>query len=254
MMNVFKCSVALVAAGLLAVTAQAGPVQVIDDRSFFDNIPHTLIDFSTRGNGTAWPPLTPGQTFGFSEAEYTSSGVRISTASNSPFVPRVARSPDSGAIPVALEQAGSAPFYISEFAADGYLRFDFEEPIQAFGIAVLRTAGSNVGPVLLEAIDMNGAMLGMIPFEGDLVDGVVNGTPFGGTFDIEYGFLGIQSPGISIATVFLYDDSARYDDLHFSIIPEPATWLGIALFAVLCASRRPVLRGQAVRRRANQFA
>jgi len=237
MMNVFKCSVAMVAAGLLAVTAQAGPVQIIDDRSFFDNIPHTQIDFDTRRDRLPWPDPSMGDLFAFPPNEYFGLGLEISSSN----LVLATRSPMTGPIPAALAAAGSLPFSILTLSTEpGYLRFDFENPIRSFGITTLNVLGVSTGPVYLEVFDANGELLSTVYFEGSLIDGIVLGEPFGANVDVAYGFIGLAMDR-PFTSVVIHESNARFDDLHFSVVPEPATWLGLGLIAAFCASRRPLL-------------
>lgn len=248
-MNVFKCSVALVAAGLLAVTAQAGPVQVIDDRSFFNNIPHTLIDFETRGDGSAWG-VPPGNIIRVAPDEYAPLGARI-TQSIGPVHYTIARTFDTGVGRELLEVAGSFPHYLVDFAIDGFVRIEFTTNVNAFGLATIRGLAATSGPVFLNAFDTDGLLLDAVAFDTPFVDGVMMGAdPFSSDDDFEYGFFGVYSPGSAIGSILILEDESSFDDLRFGVVPEPATWLGITLIAFLCGSRKPVCGSQAQRRHA----
>ena len=62
MRTIAKRIVTVVAGLVVAIftsPVQAGPIQVIDDRSFFDNFQHTLIDFETRFKRGALPEDIP---------------------------------------------------------------------------------------------------------------------------------------------------------------------------------------------------
>jgi hypothetical protein len=113
--------------------------------------------------------------------------------------------------------------------------------VNAFGLATIRGLAATSGPVLLNAFDTNGLLIDAVAFDTPFVDGVIMGAdPFSSDDDFEYGFFGVYSPESTIGSILIHEDQASFDDLHFGVVPEPATWLGLALFAAYCARRRPV--------------
>lgn len=241
------CFAALVAAGLLAVAAQAGPVQVIDDRSFFDKIPHTLIDFETRGDGTSFAFSGPGDFTTIHPNEYAPQGVMISATAppGTLLSPAVSLSPDAEPNRTWFESSASSPNFLIHLARNGEMRLDFPTHVRALGISALSIAAPNSGPVSLLAFDTNDQLIGEVLLGGNLIDGVVLGSSHNLPFDYEIGFFGIHSPSRPIAYALIHEDLASFDGLHFSVVPEPATWVGLALFAAYCARRRPLPHFQA---------
>ncbi len=222
-----------------AGAAQAGAVQVISDRAQFVG-DFTVIDFETRGDGTPIV-LDPGNVFHLNPAEYASAGVTIDS-SGLGFPPFVGTSASSAFSHAAHQLAGSSPNFLGHISLDNAFRLDFVVPVNAIGLATITNV--NAGPVLLSAFDNAGRSIGIVAFDGHLVDGIVDGDVFGSEDDLAYGFFGLYSPDSLIYSVTVYKDRAGFDDLHFGIIPEPGALLTLALLTVAgWSARRGARRG-----------
>jgi len=199
-------------------------VQVIDDRSFFDNIPHTLIDFETRGDGSAWG-VPPGNIIRVAPDEYAPLGARI-TQSIGPVHYTIARTFDTGVGRDLLEVAGSVSHYLVDFAIDGFVRIEFTTNVNAFGLATIRSLASDSGPIIKDVFDTQGALVDTASFLPSLVDGIILGMdPTSSNDDYEHGFFGVYSPEFMIGSILIREDRALFDDLHFAVVPEPCSAL-----------------------------
>lgn len=224
--------------GALALSgaAQAGPVQVISDRSQFVG-DFTVIDFETRGDGTPFQFLPGGFAF-LPSNEYSALGLTIEPSGIGlpPIVPTSVGSPFfNTAHPI----AGSPPNYLSDGSRNDFIRFVFTTPINAIGIAVFNNA--DAGPVFLEVYDTKDRFIDFVYFGGDLIDGIVPGADFGDGPDLAYGFFGLYSSDAMIGSAILREDLTAFDDLHFGVIPFPATVsLLVPVLAFLwCRPTRP---------------
>ncbi|MGD2108971.1 MAG: PEP-CTERM sorting domain-containing protein [Phycisphaerae bacterium] len=218
-------------ATLLAV---AGPAfaEVINDRSQFVG-DFTVIDFETRGDGT---PLVLGQ----SEAipihadEYSPQGITLTSTNLI-----IANDGDKNA-DEALAIVGSPENILADAAFPGFVRIDFDAPVNGVGIAVLNFTtpdGSKGGPVIFSAYNTLDDLIETVEFEGDLVDGVIQSAdpPF---FLTSYGFMGVFSPDDPIAYAIITEALTDLDDLHFGMIPEPASLVLLGTGLVWMVRRR----------------
>jgi hypothetical protein len=125
--------------------------------------------------------------------------------------------------------AGSRYLRVDPFTGNSGVRFNFADPIDAFGayITGLGTASGN-----LTAQFTDGSLV-VLPIAGDDDGGVQ--------------FFGFTNAGASISSVFLRfqgaaSDIFSVDDLRYVTVPEPSTWLlaglGIACPAAIRLRRR----------------
>jgi len=220
-----------------------GGFGVIDDRSFFEGIEHTFLDFETKGDGSPVDvPLLGSQSF--NDNEYAGYGVN--------FTPGVGwlNFPLSPLRPISqsLDAVGSAPTAIGG-GGDPW-GFSFTVPVHAVGIGIVQ--GGWAGPPIekqhqtkMTAFDSEGNVLGEVLFWGDLVDGGFGGPFLGGDFGDEFvanpfGFLGIFSPDTPIARVEFsnFVSFTIQDDLFFSALPAPGPGAALALTALGMGLRR----------------
>lgn len=204
---------------LLVGTMSSASAQVIADRSFFDTLPSTLIDFETRVDGTP-VVLRPGDSETLPAREYSSQGVTFNM--DIEWVNDALLEFD------AAQAIGGSPDIGIPAAADDFTMF-FDAPVRAFGFWVVNNRTVATDP-RFEAFDASGASLGVAVFNGDLVDGVIGGIA-------EYGFMGIASPGAPIASVRITKDATMFDDLIYTTVPAPASTTAIIL-GVLSGIRR----------------
>jgi len=220
-----------------------GGFGVIDDRSFFDGIPRTFLDFETRDDGSSLDlPLLGGELF--SDTEYNNLGVNFQSNDSNSFGMGWNNIPLSPLRPFSqsLDAVGSAPIAIS---GGNNWTMTFTAPVHAVGIGVVQSGWA--GPPIekqhqtkMTAFDSEGNVLGEVFFWGDLVDGGFGGPFLGGDFGDEFvanpfGFLGIFSPDTPIATVQLTHSVGTgviFDDLHFSALPAPGPGAALALTAL----------------------
>lgn len=205
-------------AGMLVVTTQAGPIQVIDDRSFFENIPHTLIDFESRMNGTPII-LNEGQVLHVLPGEYRPLGVAFEGSAD-PGVLRIGNAA-SAHFDVAQEIIGSLDNSVAHPGRQGWFDILFVDSVFAFGISIINR--SDGFPVELLAFDSDDQLLSTTSFTGSLIDGAVDGSLFGNAFSQQYGFAGAYDASGRIQRVRVMEDLTGLDDLHFAVVPEPLT-------------------------------
>ncbi len=122
--------------------------------------------------------------------------------------------------------AGSRYLRINPFSGNAGVRFNFADPIHAFGayITGLGTANGN-----LTAQFTDGALV-VLPIAGEDDGGVQ--------------FFGFTNAGASISSVFLRfqggaSDVFSVDDLRYVTVPEPSTWLLVGLGFACPAALRP---------------
>jgi len=223
---------------------------VIDDRSFFDGLEHTFLDFETRGDGTPLAPLIPpNDSAGMPSDEYAGSGILF----DGPFVswgrvppPEPILFPE-GNRSDALEAAGSLSLYFGGGSQTESFSILFTEPVRAVGMAIIQQGFRGGAPSIhrtsiISAYGQDGALLGELRFWGDLIDGGTGGVLAGGIFgdefqQFQYGFVGFASE-TPIARLELDEIGAVFDDLHFSAVPAPGAGAAFALLGLGALARR----------------
>ncbi|MBI4717717.1 MAG: hypothetical protein HY763_07940 [Planctomycetes bacterium] len=226
---------ALLAVATVALNpfADAAPIVVLDDKSDFAEFPHTVIDFETWGDGQ---PLQLGERefVNVPPEWYAESGITITARvpSEGPWI-RNARG--SAAFDAAHAFGGSPPNVLFTAPLVGFetgiLRFDFLQPINAFGLFVInRTDGTSA---TLELFDETDALLGSVRLDAALRDGISLGSPYGTAYDWEYGFIGGYSRDRMIAYAMLREEFTQVDDLYLAVIAEPVTIVLTAISVVM---------------------
>jgi len=237
----------------LSASGAFGAFGVIDDRSFFDRIDHTFLDFETRDDGSPLDlPFLGGELF--SPTEYNNFGVNFKSNDShasgiawSNFPPPTFGGPVNaeGTIGDSLDAVGSWPTAIGG-GKDWTVTFSV--PVHAIGISVVQ--GVWAGPPIekqhqtkMTAFDREGNVLGEVFFWGDLVDGGFGGIWKDGAFGDQFlknpfGFLGVFSPDTPIARVRFTTPGAIFDDLHFSALPAPGPGATLALTTLGAGVRR----------------
>jgi hypothetical protein len=208
---------ALVASAAMAA-APAAAQTLIDDSSFFDPLPHTLLDMETDGNGVP-VILNNGGSRVMGPSEYERQGVL--------FNPTISWVNDqSMEFDQALAIGGSLE---NGFASGNDDMFDiiFTGEVHAFGAWVVNNRNLLPRPTFT-AYDAAGNIIETVVFEGRFVDGNISFA--------EYGFMGVASER-AIARVSVVKEAAMFDDLRFSIIPAPGAGALLAL-GLLAARRR----------------
>jgi len=232
---------------------------VIDDRSFFDGIETTFLDFETKGDGSPVDLPFLGREL-FRDTEYNNFGVDFESRDPNSFGMKWIDTPPpsadtilGGGIGDSLDAVGSWPTAIGG-GRDWTMTFSV--PVHAVGIGVVQGnwgTPSNFDPpeeelqTRMRAFDAHGRLLGEVFFWDDLVDGGFGGAFAGGFFGEEFqknpfGFLGIFSPDSPIASVqFTHSASIAgviFDDLFFSALPAPGAGAALVLTALGAGLRR----------------
>ena len=236
------------AAVALTICTDASGAFVINDRSFVDAINHAVLDFESRGDGTALN-LFPGQSVLIPSDEYASAVIRFKT----PFAWGHIGAPPSdnpdftGGASEAVDAAGSWPTIIGG-AGDAWT-IEFTKPTLAFGAAVVQlgfadsSAPSEDVTTTIDAFSASGELLGSVTLWIDTVDGGFGGPYAGGRYgdewsEFSYGFVGLAADEpiarIELRNVF----NSILDDFHISEVPSPGTTSAFALLSVSVLARR----------------
>jgi len=209
----------LTAAALMTIAATAPAQTPIYESSFFDALPHTLLDMETDGSG-APVTLINGASREMGPSEYQRFGVL--------FNPTISWVNDqSMEFDQALAIGGSLE---NGFAAGNDDMFDiiFTGEVHAFGAWVVSNRNLLPRPTFT-AYDAAGNIIDEVVFDGRFVDGNISFA--------EYGFMGIAST-TPIAKVSVVKEAAMFDDLRYSIVPAPSAAALIALGLVAARRRR----------------
>lgn len=213
---------ALRALSAVAVTAMAGSALAapITDRSFFDDLSPTVIDFETDGSG-AGMNLIQGQIQTLPANEYSSLGVR--------FNQNIAWVNDGNAQFDAAQILAATPVVSIPSSQFNSFSVLFDVPVEAFGMFVANNrAADQVGPSFT-AYDADGMVIETVTWGNEFIEG--------GFSLVDYGFMGISSPGVLIARVEISKQAAILDDLTFAVIPAPGA-MGVLAGAGLIGARR----------------
>ena len=194
------------------------------DIDLFNSIPHTLIDFETRGDGTP-VGLPQGQTDTFDHDEYISFGVRFGG-----FRPRWAN-PSAPEVDAAQTIGGSGEIFLSLNASLA------SPPVMVFPDRI-RSVGFFF--VLDNTIIRPTPMTVLVSLSGEIVEQVLIDESFvTGTIGfIDYGWVTITRPEDFSAITFLHNEGVIFDDLRFSNIPSPGAAPVLILAVVPVALRR----------------
>jgi len=240
----------LLAAGALACATAAPGAFVIDDRSFFNGLEHTFVDFETDGDGADLE-------LGFLEArrqrmdEYASLGFvyddRGVAWTDTPPPTADAGIPPEGGIGDAHQAMGSLQVAIGGTTIAGWA-IHFTTPVHAIGIGLAQKrfpASNEPNPLItstIRAFNAGGDELGVVRFWGDLIDG-----QFGFVWaeldgeewrSFTYGFMGLATSEPIARLEFEHVQNSIFDDLHFSAIPAPGAGAAFALLGLGALVRR----------------
>jgi len=231
-----------------AVGRAASGAFVIDDRSFFDGLEHTFIDFESDGDGNDLP-------LGFGGAlqrqdEYASRGFvydeRQVGWTETPVPGADLGLPPEGNLGDAHQAMGSRRVAIGGTGAGWSITFT--EPVRAFGLGIVqvRFPFGEPDPILtstIRAFNADGEEISVVRFWDDLIDGQFGSvwTEFEGELlrNHLYGFMGLATSE-PIARLEFTDTTWRsiFDDLHFSAIPAPGAGAAFALLGLGALTRR----------------
>jgi hypothetical protein len=112
-------------------------------------------------------------------------------------------------------------------------------PTRAFGFWVINNPAVEDEPypyLTLEAYGANG-LIEEVTFEGNAIDGVIDGSVGYSFGSAEYGFLGIASDQF-ITSIHVTTGATMLDNFTYSPIPEPATFLILGLGCIVLLRKR----------------
>jgi hypothetical protein len=205
------------------ITALAAPIHaaIIDDASFFDDIPHTFVDFETRADGSPLP-LTSGQFAFVPLIEYVPLGFGafgMDMAWEWSADPDVQQALTEGATPTKLLR-------MFPFEPHGSLGLGFIPEQHSIGMFITRDQRFAIEPLTITARTFDGSLIDSVTIVGDLVDGVAG--------NIEYSYVGFNSAFGITAITFSAENffAIGIDDLRFSQAPGPSAFISIVLFAL----------------------
>lgn len=210
----------LIAVVALSFSSRPALALVILDPNFFSDKTHIVITFETDGMGNKLQ-IAEGQTKSMPANEYAHYGFT--------FEPDISWINEAD---LAFDEAqvigGSPKIGITPGDEDDFI-INMSFPARAFGFWVINNTNQadELYPYLtLEAYGADG-LIEAVTFEGDAIDGVIDGSA-------EYGFLGIASEKF-ITSIHITKGDAMLDNFTYSPIPEPATviLLGLGLLALL---------------------
>ena len=230
----FRGACVLCALGVVALAPTHALSAPIFNRSAFDGVSHTLIDFETRGDGTPYDlPEDTGDTL--DPGQYIDSGFVV-------IADGVVANVDDGDFENALSQVGSLQHSVFLMGGSGdEVGFKFaRHDIHSVGISIVRNADFiSGGPLVLRAYTQAGpgqpvTLLEEIAYDSRFIQGGV------GVFD--FGFIGITSdqPIVNFFFDFAQSDdlAIHYDDFIFSTEMVPAPGAAIVLLGAGCAALR----------------
>ncbi|MCA9282658.1 MAG: hypothetical protein H6812_07925 [Phycisphaeraceae bacterium] len=208
----------LLAVASAASTTLAAP---ITDRAFFDFLNPTVIDFETDGAG-APVSLIQGQIATLPANEYAAQGVR--------FNQNIAWVNDGNAQFDAAQFLAATPVVSIPSSQFNAFSIHFDVPVEAFGMFVANNRVADPTGPSFTAYDSDGMVIETATWGASFIDG--------GFSLVDYGFMGISSPGVSIARVDITKQAAILDDLTFSVIPAPGVLSALAGAGLLGVRRR----------------
>lgn len=194
---------------------------MIDDDSFFDSIPHTLVTFEDDGSGNP-VVLLFNVARDLPAEEYAALGFS--------FDQDIEWRNDLGGSFDAAQAIGGSPDIMIPGSSFDDFRIEFSIPVLAFGFWVIDNNQVAEVPVFT-AMDSAGDVIETVTFAGSLVDGTVGAA--------DYGFMGIRS-ATPIASVRITKSAAGLDNFRFTAVPEAtgATLLIVGMVGRLAHSRR----------------
>lgn len=223
-----RCLNLTMAAAALASAAGLARADAIDDKSFFDEFPSTVISFETDGDGNE-VSLLEGQSQAMPATAYSSLGVT--------FDPAVQWVNDGTPAFDAAQMIGGSPDIAIPSADVDLFEIIFSVPVRAVGMFVVNNRNASTVVPTFTALDAAGQELGSVEFGEPFVDGTIV-FPNAPTIVADYGFMGISSDA-PIAKLVVEKDAAILDDLTFTTVPTPGTVaLGLAALGIAGVRRR----------------
>lgn len=223
-----RCAAAL-ALGALVSPVLAGEIAsngVITDKSFFNGLPTTLIDFETRGNGSALS-LLEGQTMSLPTSEYSAQGALFSSGVN--WV-----NDGTPAFNAAQNLAGMGPNAVPSTSVNTFT-ITFTGTVRSFAVWIANNF----------MVDANGPTIVARDGANQIIRTESFGNQTGGSIFVDgrvsvadYGVIGVWSQ-TPIASVTITKNTAIVDNLCFSSeIPAPGVVVLPAIGAAVFAVRR----------------
>jgi len=215
--------IAALAPALLAGAQARADGMVITDPTFFDAIPHTLIDFETRHDGTP-VDLPEGSILSMNFGEFSTLGVAIFGDPN--WVNFTSDDLETVQGTYATLDNSLAMGAVSPGSPVGLNLFP---RVRSFGVFIMMDVSTpTLRPIF--HISRDETVIQSIVFEGDLVQGRVG--------DIEFGFLGFFDEEPFGAILMENFTRPAFDDLRFSAFPAPGAGAAFGLLALGAGLRR----------------
>lgn len=216
------------AAAALAAATGLAHADVIDDKSYFDAFPTTVISFEYDGDGNE-VSLLEGQSMAMPATAYSALGVT--------FSPAVRWVNDGTPAFDAAQMIGGSPNNGIPGADADLFEIIFSVPVRAVGMFVINNRNASSEVPSFTAYDATGQELGSVEFGSDLIDGTIV-FPNAPTIVVDYGFMGLTSDA-PIARLVVGKDAAVLDDLMFTPVPAPGVVAtGLATMGLLGLRRR----------------
>jgi hypothetical protein len=204
---------------------------IILDSDFFSGTTHMVITFETDGLGNKLK-IAEGDSLSMPADEYAHYGFT--------FEPDISWVNNAG---LAFDEAqvigGSPKIGILAGDEDDFI-INMSFPTRAFGFWVINNPAVEDEPypyLTLEAYGANG-LIEEVTFEGNAIDGVIDGSVGYSFGSAEYGFLGIASDQF-ITSIHVTTGATMLDNFTYSPIPEPATFLLLGLGCLALLRKRP---------------
>jgi len=215
-------SMALALTGAGSARAEA---TIVTDPTFFDRVPHALIDFETFGDGSPVSLPEGGVDARFGH-EYTDLGIRLSLASY------LYGNPAPSDLETAHMAIGSGDILMGferQGASDPPAMAFTNGPARSFGFAFVRNTARDTA-MTLTLIDVQGELITFFTQDDFVTLGQVG--------DLEYGFAWMTSDTPFRSVVFNANtfNGVFFDDIRFGASPSPGT--GVVVVAGLVAAHR----------------
>jgi hypothetical protein len=221
----------LIAVVALSFSSRPASAMIILDSDFFSGTTHMVITFETDGLGNKLK-IAEGDSLSMPADEYAHYGFT--------FEPDISWVNNAG---LAFDEAqvigGSPKIGILAGDEDDFI-INMSFPTRAFGFWVINNPAVEDEPypyLTLEAYGANG-LIEEVTFEGNAIDGVIDGSVGYSFGSAEYGFLGIASDQF-ITSIHVTTGATMLDNFTYSPIPEPATFLLLGLGCLALLRKRP---------------
>jgi hypothetical protein len=221
----------LIAVVALSFSSRPASAMIILDSDFFSGTTHMVITFETDGMGNKLK-IAEGDSLSMPADEYAHYGFT--------FEPDISWVNNAG---LAFDEAqvigGSPRIGILAGDEDDFI-INMSFPTRAFGFWVINNPAVEDEPypyLTLEAYGANG-LIEEVTFEGNAIDGVIDGSVGYSFGSAEYGFLGIASDQF-ITSIHVTTGATMLDNFTYSPIPEPATFLLLGLGCLALLRKRP---------------